>query len=42
MYLKTGGSLPEFLMDFPSVRADQAQLCLDLAKEIILDDARAA
>ena len=41
-YLKAGGSLQEFLEDFPSVQQEQAEACLELAKEAILDDARAA
>ncbi len=41
-YLKAGGSLTDFLADFPSVRQEQAEACLELAKEIILGDARAA
>lgn len=41
-YLKAGGSLADFLADFPSVRQEQAEACLELAKEVILGDARTA
>lgn len=41
-YLKSGGSLQEFLADFPSVQQEQAEACLELAKEVILGDSRAA
>ena len=41
-HLKGGASLAEFLAEFPSVRREQAEAVLDLAKEALLDDARAA
>jgi len=41
-HLKAGASLDEFLADFPSVRREQAEALLELAKEVMLDDARAA
>jgi uncharacterized protein (DUF433 family) len=34
-YLAAGGTLTEFLEDFPSVSADQAQAVLDLASEAL-------
>lgn len=41
-HLKAGASLAEFLADFPSVRREQAEAFLELAKEAVLGDARAA
>jgi len=41
-HLKAGASLAEFLADFPSVRREQAEAALELAKEALLGDARAA
>ena len=41
-YLQGGDSLDEFLRQFPSVRRDQAVGLLDLARDAILANARAA
>ncbi len=41
-HLRAGASLDAFLDDFPSVRREQAEALLDLAKEVLLDNARAA
>jgi uncharacterized protein (DUF433 family) len=41
-HLIAGISLGDFLADFPSVRRDQAEAFLELAKEALLSDARAA
>ncbi len=35
-YLEAGDPLDEFLMDFPSVRREQAVATLDLAKDLLL------
>lgn len=42
VHLKAGANLDEFLADFPSVRREQAEAFLELAREVILGDARAA
>jgi uncharacterized protein (DUF433 family) len=41
-YLEGGDTLEEFLRQFPSVRREQAMALLELAREAILADARAA
>ncbi len=41
-YLEGGDTLDGFLRQFPSVRREQAIAVLDLARESILADARAA
>jgi uncharacterized protein (DUF433 family) len=34
-YLRGGDTLEDFLVDFPSVRRDQAEAALDLAREAL-------
>ena len=41
-YLEAGDSLDVFLDEFPSVSRDQAIAALELAREVIAADARAA
>jgi uncharacterized protein (DUF433 family) len=41
-YLEGGDTLDEFLRQFPSVRREQAIGLLDVARESVLADARAA
>jgi uncharacterized protein (DUF433 family) len=41
-YLEEGGTLDEFLRQFPSVTREQAIAALDLARETLLADARSA
>ena len=41
-YLEGGDTLDEFLRQFPSVQREQAIALLELARETILADARAA
>ena len=38
-YLGAGSCLDEFLEDFPTVQREQAVAVLDLAREVVLDDA---
>jgi len=41
-YIEAGDTLDEFLRQFPSVRREQAIGLLDLARDAVLADARAA
>lgn len=41
-YLEGGETLDEFLHQFPSVRREQALVALELARDSLLDRARAA
>lgn len=41
-YLQGGHSLDEFLDDFPSVSREQALAALELAREVLVDQAPAA
>lgn len=41
-YLEAGDPLDEFLVDFPSVRREQAVATLDVAKELLLQQVPAA
>lgn len=41
-YLEGGDTLDEFLRQFPSVRREQAVAALDMARELLLADARPA
>lgn len=41
-HLKSGANLDTYLADFPSVRREQAEALLELAKEAVLGNARAA
>lgn len=41
-YLEAGDPLDEFLVDFPSVRREQAVATLDVAKDLLLQQVPAA
>jgi uncharacterized protein (DUF433 family) len=41
-YIEEGGRLDEFLEDFPSVSREHALAVLELAKQSLMDHARAA